>query len=810
MPTNIPEFFQQHRVLKIIIAFFLIKIALLAIAVIGVGIFFNYFLDVDKIINQNSLIPITYAKHSVSYTRIIPRIMLENCSGGFFSADQVRISLSELSLIQLRPQIKSMKFTNAQIMDNKFDLSYVASHNKLIGQLIDLEDKRLNLTFYNLKFGGQNFKELSISNSAIGADLKAYADNLTIKATVSRDKKANILDLTIKAGAYGLVMREEYDQKEYKSGVLNLNLDKENILAGNLVLEDGQFKIKDISGDNKWFKGSAQASFDKGGFNLNAAVDNFDLSNLALDNLTFLQNWLNSDLLKTKIDAKLQISKLLAFDQQMSNLSLALETDDFGNINQKLKGDLGSSGSFDIEGVLQNGQFSKIFDGSITFQHDDFNALRKIFGNTAMPDAQSFSFESDILWSSFSIDFQDISASLGQTKLEGDLSYKTYGLGHKWEGVLQVQGYNADDPNDLFKDGIDNLKAIIFKSYKKDYSQNFLFLNQNRDPVNLNIIFNNTTFSGQNFDHLHFVVDAPAKQAKFNFFNIKKQDYFITGIANVAFPSFEPSYAIAIFDGKIPDLGFNSIVDFKTFLEKKLNLRNMGIDLSMRLSQVSFWHTPLTNVYLKARSYRAVIMLDKLDFSLLGGDVSLNGSIPLYPFGPSLGYSYSNVDLGPIFANASVLPGLQGAVSTNGTMHFTGDTLKEMLYTLTLDGKVVGLEVMFPSLNIDNTISPPQYKPYGQKDDTPPSPNSTFGSVDGSYKMFQGVITTQDLKFANSNKFNTEATANLNIYTGAVNCAAKMYPPYKVTSFAIAPLMTLTIGGTLLDPQVTLDTKPKL
>lgn len=810
MSTNIPDFFQQHRILKIIIAFFLLKIALLAIVIIGISIFFNYFLDLDKIIKQNTLIPITYTKHSISYTRIIPRIILQNCSTDFFSADQARISLSELSLIQWKPRIKYIKFINAQILENKFDLSDIVSHDKLVRQLIDSEDKRLDLTFYNLKFGSQNFKELSISNSSIGRDLKAYADNLTIKAAISRDKKVNVLDLIVSSGSYSLVAQEEYDQKEYKSGVLNLNVDKENILAANLVFENNQFKIKDISGNNKWFNGTGEAFFDRSGFNLNAAIDHFDLSNLALNNLTFLQDWMNSDFLKIKINANLQISKLLALNQKLNDLSLTLETDDLGNLNHKLKGDLGGVGAFDVEGIVQNGPFGKIFDGSISLQHDNFSVLHKIFDNTAREDAQSFSFKSAILWSPFSMDFQDISANLGQTKLEGDLSYKTCGLGHKWEGVLKVQGYNADDPNNLFKDGIDNLKAIIFNSYEKDYSQNFLFLNQNRNPVNLNIIFNDTTFRGQNFDHLHFVVDAPVKQVKFNFFKIKKQDYFITGIANVTFPSFEPSYAIAIFDGDVPALEFNSIVDFKTLLEKKINLRNMNIDLSMRLGQVSFWQTPLTNLYLKANSYHAVIILDKLNFSLLGGDVSLNGSIPLYPFGPSLGYSYSNVDLGPIFANASILNGLQGAVSTNGTMYFTGDTLKEMLYTLTFDGKAVGIDLMFPALNIDKTIAPPAYRPYGQKDDTPSLPNSTFGSVDGSYKMFQGVITTKDLKFVNSNKFNTEATADLNIYTGAVNFAAKMYPPYKVNLFAIAPLMTLTVGGTLLDPQIVVDTKPKL
>ncbi|AVP87628.1 hypothetical protein phytr_6870 [Candidatus Phycorickettsia trachydisci] len=810
MSTNISEFFRQHRALKIIVVIFLIKMALLTIAIMAIGVFFNYFLDVTKVINQNSLVPITYSKYSVSYARVIPRIILENCSTDFFSADKARISLSELSLLTFNPKIKSIKFTNAQIASNKFSLTDVVNHNKLLEQLIDLGDRRIDLSFYNLNWGGQNFSEVSINNSTLGSSVKAYADHLVIKASLSRDRKANVFDLNIKGKTYTLVMQEEYDQREYKSGVLNLNMNSENILAASLVFENNRFLIKDISGDNKWFKGSGQVDFDKGGLSLNVAIDHLDLSNLTLNDFAFLQDWSNFPQLKSNLNAKLQISDLMIFNQKISNLSLALDTDDFGNLNQNLNGNVGTDGSFSVEGVLQNGVFYKVFDGSISIQHNNFNVLRKILGSTITGDAQSFNFESDVAWSPFSIDFQGISSSLGQTKLEGDLSYKTYGLGNKWEGILKVQGYNADDENNLFKDAADNLKAILFKSYDKDYVQNFLFLNKDRTPINLNIIFNDAIFSGQNFDHLHFVVDAPPKQVKFNFFNIKKQDYFITGIANVTFPSFEPSYAIAIFDGKIPDLGFNSVVGFKEFLEKKLNLRNMGIDLSMRLGEVSFWQTPLTNIYLKARSYHAVIILDKLNFNLQGGDVALNGNIPLYPFGPSLGYSYSNIDLGPIFADASILPGLQGAISTNGTMHFTGDTLKEMLYTLTLDGKIVGIEVMFPYLSIDKTIAPPVYRPYGQKDNTPQSPNTTLGSVDGSYQMFQGIISSKDLKFANSNKFNTDATANLNIYTGAVSFDAKMYPPYKVNPFTVAPLMTLTVGGTLSDPLITLDTKPKL
>jgi len=783
--------------------------ALLTVAIIAIGVFFNYFLDINKIINQNSLVPITYAKYSVSYARVIPRIILEKCSTDFFSADKVRISLSELSLLTFNPKIKSIKFTNAQIVSNKFSLTDFVNHGKLLEQLIDLGDKRVDLAFYNLNLGRQNFSEVSINNSGLGANLKAYSDNLVIKASLSRDRKANVLDLNIKGGAYSLVLQEEYEQKEYKSGILNLNIDKENILAANLVFEDNKFVIKDISGDNKLFKGSGQVDFDKSGLNFNVEIDHLDLSDLVLNDLAFLQDWANYDLLRTNLDAKLQISKLMIFNQKISNLSLAIDTDDFGNLNHKLNGNLGSDGFFSTEGVVQNGASDKMFDGSISIQHNDFNLLRQIFGSATTGDAQSFSFESNVSWSPFGIDFQGISSSLGQTKLEGDLSYKTYGLGNKWEGVLEVRGYNADDENNLFKDATDNLKAILFKSYERDYVQNFLFLNKERTPINLNIIFNDAIFSGQNFDHLHFVVDAPEKQVKFNFFNIKKQDYFITGVANVTFPSFEPSYAIAIFDGKIPELDFNSVVGFKEFLEKKLNLRNMSIDLSMRLGEASFWQTPLTNLYLKARSYHAIIILDKLDFNLQGGDVELNGNIPLYPFGPSLGYSYSNIDLGLIFANSPILPGLQGAISTNGTMHFTGDTLKEMLYTLTLSGKVVGIEVMFPYLSIDKTIAPPVYRPYGSKDNTPQSPNTTLGSVDGSYKMFQGLISSQDLKFASSNKFNTTATANLNIYTGEISFAAKMYPPYKTGYLGVTPLMTLTIGGTLSDPQINLDTKPK-
>jgi len=810
MSTSISEFFKQHRALKIIIIIFLIKMALLALTIVSIGVFFNYFLDIDKIINQNSLIPITYTKHSVSYARVIPRIILENCSNDFFSADKARISLSELSLLTFNPQIKSIKFINAQIPINNFTLSDVADHNKLIQQLIYLSDKRLSLSFYNLNIGRQNFSEVSINNSTLSAELKAYADNLVIKASLARDKKANVFNLAVKGGKYDLLMQEEYDQKEYKSGVLNLNIGKENILAANLVFEDSKFKIKDIAGDNKWFKGSGRADFDKNEFNFNALVDHFDLGDLVLSDLTFIKDWLSSESVKTNLNVELQIAKLTAFNQNISNLLLSFDTDDFNNLNQRLAGDIDGAGSFEIEGILHDGIFGKVYDGSILFQHNNFNTLRQIFGDTVAGDAQSFNFESNVSWGPFSIEFQDINSSLGQTKLEGDLSYKTYGLKNKWEGVLKIQGYNADDLNNLFKDAIDRLKAIIFKSYDKDYVQNFLFLNRDRTPVNLNISFDNTTFAEQNLDHLHFVVDAPEKQVKFNFFDIKNQGYFLTGIANVTFPSFEPSYAIAIFDGRIPPLDFNSITSFKEFLEQKLNLRNMGIDLAARLGEVSFGQIPLTNVYLKACSYHALITLDKLNFSLFGGDVALNGNVPLYPFGPSLGYSYSNVDLGPIFANAWLLPGLQGAISTNGTIHFTGDSLKEMLYTLTLDGKIVGIDVMFPYLNIDKIISPSQYKPRGQKDDMPQSSNTTLGSLNGSYKMFQGVITSQDLKFANSSKFNTDATADLNIYTGVVNFVAKMYPPYRRSSSSATPIMTLTVGGTLSEPQINLDAKPKL
>src|SRR6476659_7274903 len=140
----------KNRVLKVAAQTFLILILLVISVWLIVTVFINFFLDINKLLGQNPFLKLECKSYKISYAKVFPEIILENCNTNFIVAQKASIGFYNLSLLKFFPQINYIHFYDARFKEQKIAITNTQTHNNFVENLINLANHPLTLEFTNL------------------------------------------------------------------------------------------------------------------------------------------------------------------------------------------------------------------------------------------------------------------------------------------------------------------------------------------------------------------------------------------------------------------------------------------------------------------------------------------------------------------------------------------------------------------------------------------------------------------------------------------------------------------------------------
>jgi hypothetical protein len=828
-------YFNNKGVAKII----LFASGVVAMCWLALAILLGFILNIDFLIKNSSPIPIRYSKQYVEYF-LIPKIILKNVRFGNLESKEVKINIDLLSFFYFNPKMKNIVLLNSKSYYDQDNFNKILYHHKIINTLLKEQSTSCNIIFYDLhaNFLGQNthFKQLDIINSKDILSLQGRGFNdFNIFTELSKGDNA-VFKLIVDTKEHKFNVVENYVQGMYKSGKLefetkniakifnqsnvhqSIAANNESKITADISLINDILEVSNIILTGKTLSGNAKLIFSDTVFNLEANLQELDTNNfIDLINMVYGLTHSNTNIdkiipEKQDLGIHIKIANLLTANQKIQNFNFVMQGKDKNNlILEDFSGNLDDQGTFKIQGLITQNEYRSKFDGHVLASHLDLNKLLANFDviedekqNLPLP----FSLSSDLNLTNVAVSAQNLNATLGKSKINGDVAFGIFGDNIKLGSIIKATDLDTNDNLSLIRKMVEYFDGLFFDSYEEGYLNKFIPIRTNHLLTNLNLKFENLKYKGINFQKANFLVALWPSNVSLNSYTLLNNHIYLTGNALLDATSFQPIYKINIKDGKLAPISFNYLVDLKDQLQKRFNLANITTEIDVKFKNLGFMNANLENFELLAHSNSPILTIDKMIFECLGGSAFVNGSINTKPFLVNLGYAYNNLNLAPIFSNSFIMNNAQGIISTRGSLNFSGQNLAEMFYSLNVNGDLLGKDVIVQNLGIDGLLNNMLKNNYQQSDlakdlDNFANNGSTkFNILKSQYVINTGIINLKNMEFS-TDQSNGLLYGALDIYQQKVNLAG-FFNFYLNRQSQNISQISLTIVDDMLNPKKTL------
>ncbi len=776
--SPISNIYFRHKVLARIL---MIIMSIAFVFWLTFAVLLGLILNIEVFIKNNSPIPIEYSKQSVNYF-LIPKIILKNVDFGDVESEEVRIDIDLFSLFYLKPKIKSIALLNSKVLDARNNFHAVSFYRNIISFLLKDRNAPYNIIFHGLqaKFLEKNISltRLDIKNSTNNLLFWAQgASGFNVFSELSKGDNAEF-KLLINAKDYNLKILQNDGLDMPKSAKLEFDTgniakifnpsnaypaimaNQESKIIADISFKNDNLEINNIVLTGQTLNGSARLIFGDTVFNLEANLQNLNVNDFfAADGLAknFIEG--NIDQIipdKHDVDVQLKIANLFVAKEQVKDFNFAIKNSAKNNfILKDFSGNFSDQGAFRVQGLVDHNQYRFKFDGGLQLTHSDLNNLLINFDfieNKAAYLPVPFALNSDISLTNARFALQNLNAALGKSQIKGDLAFRIFGDNLHLESMIKANDLQTNDILPLVKDALGYFDIIAFDS-QKDHRK-FIPIRANRTLMNLNLKFENLKYKDTHFSNASFLVDIVPSAVLLNSCTLLNENIYLSGQASLDVKTFQPVYKINIKRAKLPPVSFDYLVYLQDNLLKKLDLDNVILQFNLKIPDLDFLNTKLKNFEFIADVNNSAVSIEKISFNGLGGSAFANAVINVKPFVANLGYTYNNLNLASIFANSLILNDISGVISTSGSLNFTGDTWAERFYSLKLDGKILGRNIIVKNLGIDNLLNNMLQTNYQQSNlandlNYFANKGSTkFNTINGQYSVNTGIMDIKKIEFS--------------------------------------------------------------
>lgn len=713
------------------------------------------------------------------------------------SKTKFKIELSPLSFLSSTPKIDSMHIE---------DISLTSNNASSINDLIDNFNLH-NLLQLNLNLKLSNIEKLTISNLKLITKIKGLMDS---------EKEIVIPYMELKSSGENAVFSgiANFDQLQipingeliYSNSNINLKLSnndfnfslEQSLISnhGNISLKYKNSSLKDtliqIKGEDLDFKSSytsADSMFKL--TNLEFKAGNLKATgSAAIDLLNPKNNNLNLSLengiIQNKIVSILYGHKFLPlkfyivghdfrFLENKFNFTLEGSSSN-ESINFKTLTLLGSGREeLNFDGVTQNGYTS----GNLSLK--DFN-LSKFLENSN----DTLNLDTSININSDGLQVKNLNGTIAGATIKGESNLSD----SKDTFNINIDGLNFDK----FEVGmkyLNNLSSGLLQV--KESPLNLYSIMQNLKDTKYNINFNNSSFKGAMIDSLNIQCSTRPNSISIENFKIAtKQGTNMEASFKASLIDLLPYINLEIKGGaisfeRITEDAWNKVLQFL----KSIDFNKLNLSSNIKLSSFGLGNTISKDLIAQIEVKDSQLLIKNLEASALKGRITLSGTIEnnQNTLKSSFAYGLNLIDTSYI-RNFIPLNIRDGIISIVATGEFEGNSLKENIYKLKLDGNFINKGSSIEGINIDQFISKirssgfdPQFNYEALLD----SGNTNFNEIKGTFKLVQGILLTNDITLVSKNSSGAFA-GSYNLYN---------FDSSFISSFSFYPQSPLTPASSL-------------
>jgi hypothetical protein len=284
-----------------------------------------------------------------------------------------------------------------------------------------------------------------------------------------------------------------------------------------------------------------------------------------------------------------------------------------------------------------------------------------------------------------------------------------------------------------------------------------------------------------------------------------------------------------------PSLDLNLEYDYVNVLNSNVNdtfdslirigqlydFKQISFEVNSKINKLIKQDISLTDIIFNISNYNDVINILKFTAKYENSNCEINGNVALYPLTLNLGYALNSFPSSFISnITNNMIPMNGGVFSVGGTLYGIGENFDQFIYNLLLNGNIIGKEITYNNLALDDFVNLINNKKYDrtqlQKDvDTYLSSGTTvFKELQGGLNFIKGVLSVNNLKF-NTQLTSNGLSFNYNLYNYDINAhlVSSFYAlnfingqqlnnnneASELTSFA------LTTEGSLVNPKKSFD-----
>ena len=176
-------------------------------------------------------------------------------------------------------------------------------------------------------------------------------------------------------------------------------------------------------------------------------------------------------------------------------------------------------------------------------------------------------------------------------------------------------------------------------------------------------------------------------------------------------------------------------------------IKRLRMDGKITIGKLTVNHIKVQDVHIRVKSNRGVFQIDPAKLTLYGGQVASTGRINLASDQPSarLQLNTTAVDLNPLIKDLQQKDIIEGALNSNISLSFTGDTADSIKRSLNssgnlqiVNGALKGIDLVAMVRNVDRA--------YGLTTLASGNAQTDFTQIQAPFKITNGVFRTTDTK----------------------------------------------------------------
>lgn len=483
------------------------------------------------------------------------------------------------------------------------------------------------------------------------------------------------------------------------------------------------------------------------------------------------------------------IDQLIIQNDVISNITLEGATN-AGNFDIKnMQGNLPQGGKFIVYGQISQNAYRSVFDGQLYITHPNAAAL---FHYEDIKQPVRSLLTANIRATAFEMQLYDILAEMNDISINGTCGIKFISGKPKIDSMITIKNLLFEQiQNYPLLTDIAQYIYMFTDTKNKDYANKFTPLRNLQYTGNFDVSFTDLAIKNHKMDRLNTVVELFDNEINFSSIYYQKGENFFTGNGRFIVSGLKPQIFFNTTSGNITfSSDIETILNFKKNVVENIDLNKIDLKSNITLDAITYNKVALSNFEANFANNRLLINIEHIKGKILDGLVESRGQIVLHPLSLSIGYAVNNINLAKL--PNTILPTLDGEISSNGVLSTHGETMEEVLYYTYVNSKVTSKNIVIQNIGIDDLISKitsPGYKIRKLSEDLQAATTTgktNLKSLDGTYKIMHGVLESLDTSFISKTSAGS-AALSMSLYNQQLNMLSiiNFYPSQKQEPISI-------------------------